>query len=252
MKSFSTILVVLGTVALASAAFEITRGVKISTRGDPPTPVVCAAGDSGNKCSSCNTYLICVGENQLGNDTCKTPNAFCDPATDACTAETPETCKAPGTSSFTCPEEGFFPNPNDCQTYFFCDADKISEQWSCPDNYVYDALNGFCKRKVYATDCVVMKCTTTPSVLVHKTNPSLWAFCDSGLNPILFKCPNNMVYDAGCRYVCKAEGTFAGKNSAEAYVCARSGTTWKITVMTCPSEYEYNAKFSCVKKTTTA
>lgn len=199
------------------------------------------------KCDTCYKYLVCNGETQLGNGTCASPNSFCDAASNTCTNVKPASCDTSITADFNCPEEGFFPNPSKCETYYFCDSAKKAELWECPANYVYDAVNGACKRKVYATDCVLMTCKTANTFVVHTGNPNFYAFCNAELTPTLFKCPNNMQFVTGCKYVCKTEGYHAGSSKSEVFHCSKSGLTWVQNIYKCPTGYEYNASFTCVK-----
>lgn len=248
MKSILVPLMVLVTLSAARAQFDIVQPVRISGRSGPTlaSTVVCGAADSGFKCDTCTSYLVCNGATQLGNNSCTSPNGFCDSTLNQCASSRPADCTEAGTN-FICPSEGFFPDPTDCTISMFCDSTLKAEVYKCPDGYVYDALNGYCKRKVYTTDCVTMKCTTANVFIVHKTNPNFYAYCDSTLAPILFKCPDNMQFDLGCKYVCKKEGYHAGKDKTEAYLCTKSGVSWTVTIVNCPTDYEYNASFMCIK-----
>lgn len=250
MKAFVVLLCALG---VAHAAIDITRGVRISARADedtsagtPAAAVACAEGDVGMKCNTCTTTLVCNGATELGNSTCTGNNAFCDPVTNSCVKDKPASCDAAGTD-FKCPDEGFFPDPKNCQLYYFCDEAKTAELWECPPKYVYDALKGFCKRQVYTADCVTIKCTAANTFVVHKVNPNFYAFCDSTLTPNLFKCPKNQQFNSGCKYICKSEGYFEGSTKSQAFHCSKSGVNWVQKIYDCPVGYEYNASFNCVK-----
>lgn len=248
MKLFLGVVVcALVAVSQVQAVADLTRGSLISGRAG--TPINCVAADVGLKCDTCNSYLVCNGATALGNGTCEAPNSFCDTATNACTSVKPASC-ATAPTNFKCPAEGFFPDPVNCQTYYFCDSAKAAQLWECPTNYVYDALNGACKRRVSAADCVVMKCVTAGTLIVHKANANFYAFCGSDLVATLFQCPLNQQFASGCKYVCKKEGYSAGKTAAEAFHCSRNGVNWVQTIFNCPTGYEYNDKFTCVKAAT--
>ena len=248
MKTLVILLVVLVTTSIVSAQPDIVQGIRVSGRVDNTTSgaVGCQSGDLGFKCDTCTSFLVCNGANQLGNSSCPSPYGFCDSITNQCTSEIPAEC-SDSPSGFDCRAEGFFPDPDDCTVYVFCNATLQVEVYRCPEGYVYDALNGYCKRKIFHWDCVTMECTRANSFIVHKTNPNYYAYCDNSLDPIMFKCPNNMQFDSGCRYVCKKVGYHIGQNKSEAYFCARSGFSWKVSVYKCPRGYEYNASFTCVK-----
>lgn len=243
------LIVLLCALAAANAAFDLDKGVRISGR----VAIKCLATDFGLKCSTCSTAVLCNGDvKELGTLTCESPNNFCDPKTNSCGNVKPAECEATS-ADFNCPEEGFFPDPKNCQNYFWCTAAKATaELWQCPVNYVYDALKGSCKKKFHAADCVTLKCTAentkTSPFLVHAGNPNFYAFCDvATMTATLFKCPKNQQFSSGCKFVCKAEGYFAGSNNGQAYHCAKSGLNWVQSIFNCPTGYEYDAKWNCVK-----
>lgn len=63
------------------------------------------------------------------------------------------------------------------------------------------------------------------SFIVHPTNPSIYAFCDAAQTAILFKCPRNKQFSMstfGCRYVCEAEGYFAGSTDDQVFQCTKT------------------------------
>lgn len=245
------LIVLLCALAATNAVLDSTFGIRISSRA----AATCTAADQGFKCSDCSGGIICTGAIQLGEgQPCAASVPFCDKTANSCTASKPTDCEGTGTSEFACPEEGFFPNPNSCKAYYFCDSAKKAEQWECPVNYVYNALLGYCKRQVSATECVTIKCTANMAdpMVVHKGNPNFYAYCDSTQKAHLFKCPLNQQYSNGCRYVCKAEGYFAGKTKTQRYHCARSGVTFVQTIEDCPTGYELNASVVCVKAATPA
>ena len=234
------------TVTLCNVSLDSARGVRLMGRRiDAQADSVCESQDNGFKCNSCRSYSICVGATQIGNNTCEPPMKYCDPILNQCSSVAPPFCEPRW--SFICTAEGTFPNPTDCQTYVLCDDTKQPIVYQCPRGYVYDITKQICLRKVEERECVTMICMKPNEVIVHPTHPNVWAFCDQSLTATLFKCPPNMVYEAGCRYVCRGEGYFPGKNKSEAYHCSWSGTLWKINIYNCPVGYEFNSMFLCVK-----
>lgn len=249
MQLFAIILLGAFT-GLSLAQSDVTRGVLIS--GRPATRASCQAGDSGMKCDTCTEALVCNGATQMSKVACLAPYIYCDAGTNTCSSDKSLAC-ASTAASFKCPEEGFYPDPNSCQSYHFCDSSKVAQTWECPANFVYDAVNSNCKRKLLPTDCIVMKCVAAASAntfIVHGTNPNFYAFCDKDLVATLFKCPKNMQFSAGCKFVCKVEGYFPGSAPHQYYHCSKTGATfWAITVTDCPTGYEFNSSAkNCVKK----
>lgn len=247
MKLAVVLLCSMSTLVLATET--AVRGVRISTREE----VTCTDADSGLKCSTCTEALVCSGGASKGTIKCEAPNSYCDAATNQCTNVQSADCTATA-ATFACPEEGFFPDPSNCQNYYYCDTAKVAEAWVCPTSYVYDALNNNCKWKYFAADCVTMKCVAgaTNPFIVHTANPRFYAFCDATtLLPTMFKCPLNMQFNLsayGCKFVCKAEGYFPGSTAQQYYHCAKSGLTWVVTVNECPANYEFSATTkNCVK-----
>lgn len=237
------IIILLCVFAALVKAQEVTYGEQILSRA-----YTCAAGDLGLKCNSCTDAVVCNGVIELGKAKCVSPNSYCDATTNTCTNVKPATCSS--SSSFDCPEEGFYPDPIDCRTYYYCaNSTEAAEVWQCPVNYVYDALNNNCKRKWWDWDCVTIKCVTPNTFVVHTVNANFYAYCDADLLATLFKCPKNMKFSGGCKFVCKFEGYYPGSTDSQYYHCANNwGQGWVVTVIDCPNGYEFNEKSkNCVK-----
>lgn len=222
---------------------SIDSGRVISRAGE----VTCLAGDVGFKCSTCTTGIFCIGAVEEGNQTCSSPNGFCDSASNSCSNVKPEGCDTVTDDDFKCSEEGFFPNPKDCNMFYFCDSSLTANVWDCPDNFVWDALLGVCKRMVFGSDCVTITCTKSNVVATHPRNPNYYYLCNAALTAIMFKCPTNMQYNAGCKYVCKAAGYFPGKDARQYYLCTKNGLTFTQSIYTCPEGWEYNSSYVCIK-----
>lgn len=209
--------------------------------------VSCSTSTFGVVCDSCSTAKVCNGEYQLGTVTCASPNSFCDSKSNTCSATRPEDC----TSGFKCSSEGFFPDPTNCDVYYFCTSTMAADQYQCPTGYVYDSLNFNCKKKAVTADCVTMKCTKAGDFVVNTRNPTYYAFCDATLQAQLFACPTgeSFVKDSfGCKFVCKAEGYFAGPTPSEYYLCTKSGTVYTANHNTCPTGYIFNVTLKyCTK-----
>lgn len=239
------------TVALARAQSDITAGVMVFS---PRTPGACTAADFGQKCKDCSVTLACAGSTTpLGESKCEGALPFCDSDTNNCVATKPKSCDG-ATVTFVCPGVGYFPDPDNCQIYYICDSAKKATQYDCQTNFVYDSKNRYCKRRYYASDCVTMKCATADAnkFITYRGNAQYYGYCDKDLKLRMFACEQNMQFNGGCNYVCTKEGYFEGKSKTQFYHCARSGLTWQVQVIDCPTGYEYNEKFSCdVVATTT-
>lgn len=197
-----TILVFIYAFGVATAASKFIRGGRILNRLDNQDPLdnVCVPGDMGMKCSNCSSGVVCSGATQIGHYNCPSPDNYCG-HTNACTSVKPAACAPLPNTRLICSDEGFFPDPWNCQTYYFCDSDKIPFLYECPEEFVYDALNGHCGRYSAEEDCVTMLCTAENenSFIVHAANPSFYAFCDSTLTPHMFRCPQNQQFNGGCK-----------------------------------------------------
>lgn len=147
-------------------------------------------------------------------------------------------------------QEGYFPDPENCNVYYFCTEQLVAEQYMCPKNYVFDVNNANCKPKIHETDCVTMKCTREAEFLVHARNATYYAFCDATLVANMLKCPTSQEFDKyslGCKFKCPEEGFFPGGTPAAKNFCYHDGLVLKYEVLTCAAGYEFNASNTCVK-----
>lgn len=149
-------------------------------------------------------------------------------------------------------QEGYFPNAQNCDMYYFCAADNTVEEYQCPTNYVFDITIKGCKRLVYSADCLTMKCTKANEYLVYPKDLSIYMHCDSTLTGRMFKCPTSQEFDKTvqnqrCVFKCKREGYYAGSTKSDAYFCYKQGVTFTYTTVKCPTGYEFNESFSCIK-----
>lgn len=82
-------------------------------------------------------------------------------------------------------------DPKDCTKYLFC-KDGKGQVFECPPNYVYDHSKNMCKKKSSEADCTVMKCTNPNSFITYAPDPSIYAWCNDKLQPIVLKCEDDV------------------------------------------------------------
>lgn len=244
MKCFLALFLCCSSLALATTQ-NVPRGILVSSRA-----ATCVATEpNGLKCDTCTEAIMCAEGVNKGPVSCKSPNMYCDPTNNACTDVLPAGCTTT-TSTFKCPSEGYFPDPSDCTKYHYCAAVAgAATTYNCPVNQVYDALAQNCIKKHYDSQCVTMKCVEE-GMIVHAANPNYYAHCDKNLVLTLAKCPLNMQYSDGCRYVCKQKGYFPGKTEDEYYQCTKN-SLHKLTPTTtkCPAGQVFSATTNnCVVK----
>lgn len=95
-----------------------------------------------------------------------------------------------------------------------------------------------------------MKCTKANDFLVYSKDMSIYMFCDSTLTGHMFKCATSLEFDKtanNCKLTCKRDGYYAGSTKSEAYFCYKQGVTLTYTDVKCPTGYEFNESFSCIK-----
>lgn len=178
---------------------------------------------------------------------CPAANSFCDETTNSCRSERPLSCTA---SAFTCTGTGTYPDPDNCKTYYICTAAGAEAfLMSCPTGYAFDSINKNCKKAPLAKDCATIKCTASAFV-VYPADKSYYAYCNADLRPLVFQCPQGEQFDvltSGCKFVCSAEGYFAGPENTSFYLCFKSGTTMSFIKQFCPTGLVYDAiKTNCV------
>lgn len=201
----------------------------------------------------------CVAGTSINTAACAGTTPFCKKGAKACSA-TAEGCAEISLDAFACTDKGFFPNINNCASYYQCTAKgSPAQQYKCADGFNYYPEGKNCKRGAtcFKIDCAVK--ANLNQMVVYKPDPNVYVFCVADAKGVpqahVLKCKNDYLYVApdGCQFACRAEGRVADPiNPAAFYDCYRSGTGYKFLHQTCLTGTAYDAKEGyCVEKTST-
>ncbi|XP_019526432.2 uncharacterized protein LOC109398504 [Aedes albopictus] len=258
------VLLVCALVQLSTAAVEVPgRLVKSSSAVSfssfaAATEPTCDGFSVYTVCSDCNNVLVCLGStNSKKNCTATSPttpycvNGACSASYDSAGECTP--------SGVTCTGVGFFPDPKVCQNYHYCEAvGEESSVYECPPNYVYNAETTLCKQKVYATDCVTVKCDESKVFVAYGTSKKYYAFCqfaNSVATSIqVLMCPDGYSFDgSNCVFKCPGAGNYGHMDPKKYFQCYYSGSQLIYTIQSCPSgkNYDKDLRVCTTPKTTT-
>lgn len=201
-------------------------------------------------CLDCYTLARCNGRGSADIVPCPTATPYCQEATSTCATKADpyfDICQEQELEKdLSCTMEGYFPDPLDCRTYYFCPDPAIKpvvprKTYTCPANYVYDSKTHLCKKQVFAKDCVSMVCTKDNSFLTYPGNANYYGFCKPSVNtPIMFKCPDGHNFNLstfGCEFTCPGLGYFPGPTCRQSYLCWMSGTKIVAQLESCPKGY---------------
>ncbi|XP_026471199.1 uncharacterized protein LOC113375480 [Ctenocephalides felis] len=222
--------------------FPVGRTRSRATFGDPPK---CTDNQYGSFCEGCSTLKFCVGkENPVTTINCAESNPslpYC--VNNQCSSKTDDdNCKNEGT---TCAVVGYQPDPKDCTRYLFCKEGK-GQVYVCPPNYVYDHSKNMCKKKSSEADCAIMNCTNPNSFITYAPDPSIYAWCNDKLQPIVLKCEDdvNEWFDPksfSCRIACKSENVFSDRRDCKKYYqCFLVNNKWQIKHYDCPNDLYFD------------
>lgn len=188
-----------------------------------------------------------------------------------CAKERDETCTSATSSAFDCFNEGFFPDPWNCKTYFQCSLDEhnefITDQYACDNYYVFDPSgtnNEYCRLTKNAY-CVTVDCKgAVKNILMTykffpKTNGQIVASCRSGnKKPLITRCDAGFLADlktlpVECNLDCKKSEKFVYAGNETLYhECVFNGKGWEPKVKSCFRNYYFNAdKKRCDPKSNT-
>ncbi|CAD7089577.1 unnamed protein product [Hermetia illucens] len=210
------------------------------------------AGEYALKCADCRNIAVCAGEKApLAIKSCSNFN----PAKPYCVNGACSSTVAPDTgvcaAEFRCSSEGYFPHPNDCSKYYFCDkVNGNAYEYSCGENRVYLSRQKSCTNRTNETECETINCQDSPNSFVHY-GPHLayYAFCSSEAGrkeTVVYKCPDEDTSEfdmetLSCVYRCPAEGRhFNPSSCASFYECYRSGLEYQAIRWSCPMGFHYN------------
>lgn len=212
-------------------------------------------------CFDCFTAGYCDGGKAVSH-TCPAATPYCN--NDACSKDRDMSWTMCDEQileqQLSCHDEGYFPEPRDCQQFHLCPDPTIKPPllrttYYCPANYVYDAINFKCKQKVFAKDCVTVECNAANMFVTYPPNERYYGFCKEGggSSPIMFKCASGHTFNLarlGCEFRCTKEGYFNGPKCNQYYLCYKSGIQLVARLDTCPAGYRWNQSvFLCQKDT---
>ncbi|XP_023708612.1 uncharacterized protein LOC111865109, partial [Cryptotermes secundus] len=203
-------------------------------------PLVSALADSartdehctatGPVCYNCSTAPICLSLPDgrylsLGSYNCAEQNPdqpYCNSG--VCSATKTRECS----QEFQCTGEGYFPDPDDCRTFYSCDANQNVTTYTCPASYVYLHANHTCVRKKVSADCASIKCSYARPIeyVVYPKDPSIYGICVRDQPTVVLKCSEGQEFDtktSQCKRACKEEGIFAGDGCRKFYECVLVG-----------------------------
>lgn len=168
-----------------------------------------------------------------------------------------------------CTSPGFFPDPNNCMQYFYCELNLETEDlaapliFACPVGYVYYQPANNCKRQFLTSECTLVQCKESDlgKFLLYGTSNNTYAYCqkekedDVAFNPWMFHCDdreivNMAAFPPACVFPCPKEGSYK-KSDTSYYSCIIVGGVLKSTVKTCPGPTKFienaNAALSTCK-----
>lgn len=168
-------------------------------------------------------------------------------------------------SVFRCTSLGYFPNINNCSSYFFCGMNEAGTGFeftaiSCPNGNVFDPnAAGRCSRENIFNKCVGFECrsditTLTYGQITYGQNRQYFALCVPNAdpkNPRIFACPSNTqpnlsVFPATCDYRCPRTGSFENSLDRTKYFLCYLNNQLRLVSeeRSCPPRSEFNTSRS--------
>ncbi|KXJ80517.1 hypothetical protein RP20_CCG023926 [Aedes albopictus] len=210
-------------------------------------------------CGNCDAVNVCLGENvdwrfcrQLSADKPYCNNGECS-ATPSYNGQCPP--------SLYCTGSGYYPDPNSCDIYHFCEEKyTTSSVYKCPNNYVFNPETNFCKREQQESDCMKVNCSPEVIFSAYGTSKRFFGYCRYSSGPYPYdkevhKCPEGTEFNGkSCAFQCPAEGRFADTSNERGYYeCYYSDNEELVAVFRmCPADKVYSTKVStCIQQVTT-
>lgn len=184
---------------------------------------------------------------------------------DSCTSTVPSDCRAPGSldTDFKCTDLGYFPNPANCSSYYFCGLNENGDDYeptiiSCTSGNVFDPNSAsFCSRR-NIFNCVQLTCGNVTALtyvqLQYVTNRQYYALCVPGAdpkNPRIFACPSNTQpnlsdFPATCAFRCSRVGMFENSFDKSKYFECFYNNFLRLesAERSCPPRSEFNVSRS--------
>lgn len=264
------------TVALTCSALML-----VSCQNRSPADVCTYDRSKASFCNSennCNAtgVILCYG-NGLGTEiSCGKSQPFCAVSEkgDSCsTVDTCATSQGGAGSPFQCTGLGYFPNPSNCSSYYFCslNADKteyVPTLFNCPNGNVFSPSSGsYCTRyNSWLNNCKTVNCanalknvTQSYVKITYGLSQQYYALCITGgdpSNPLIFVCPANTVpnisgFPATCEYRCWRTGFFENTlDSSRYFECYLNNfLRYESVERTCPQGSSFDSgRSECVVK----
>ncbi|XP_062557719.1 uncharacterized protein LOC134222574 [Armigeres subalbatus] len=208
-------------------------------------------------CQSCNTIELCLGgifDSLNLTRTCPSTAPYCAlTSTGATCQSSPDSqCSVNAEFAFACTGTGFFPDPDSCQTYHYCEQkNQIGDTYDCPDGYRYNTQRNLCQR-YGSRRCQAVQCDPlSQNVFVpYLFDDEYYVYCQydySTATPTykkayMLSCGKGskfVVKSQVCQFQCRRVGFFVNTaNPNQYFSCYRSGFRWVAEVRTC-SKYYY-------------
>lgn len=111
---------------------------------------------------------------------------------------------------------GFIADPDDCQSYGYCQGLTLVAKQKCPDNTYYNADLGVCQ---YTPKCRLnaenmCQGVTGPSYMADPNNCTQYVLCQNGVSTTL-SCPKYQIYDPttnSCNWASQLSGSCSSKS----------------------------------------
>ncbi|XP_055377105.1 uncharacterized protein LOC129609205 [Condylostylus longicornis] len=180
---------------------------------------VCEIKGWGFHCDGCSKMVYCI--KPIGADWITEEIGQCDENKNLYCNELYKNCSSTKNCSsndvtevdlvFNCKNEGIFPNPYDCKTYFICSKDSKSSSLSkdyikCPDGYAFNPMSNLCNERYDNNELCKRqyKCNAVYDIAAWPTNNNIFYVCKEGrfgvsnekfLYPELYSCEPDKIFD---------------------------------------------------------
>ncbi|KAL7034808.1 hypothetical protein ACKWTF_008106 [Chironomus riparius] len=251
--------------------------IKIESLDVTPTEV---CTDTRTKDYFCSDNVTCTGTEVIycaGSQASQAityscgSNSLCQISDDGdyCTESCGSTNSNNNNPDFTCTGLGYYPNPYDCTSYYFCslNSDKtqfVATLYNCPSGNVFSPSSAtYCTRKnIIINNCITADCGRTNSSkyiqLQYGFNKQYYALCapDATLpTPIVyvFVCPTNSLPKLNtnppkCSYTCWRAGFFQNNlDKSKYFECYWNNLRLESIERRCPSGSTFDATVSQCK-----
>lgn len=212
--------------------------------------------DQEYSCTGCSSVRICRKEfsgtlNKVKDFNCPNSNPFCDPESGTCAKAPSDVTCNPISYNFTCPSDGYFPDPLDCKKYYAC-VKGVAYSGDCGLSY-YNAKSENCQ---YTYLCHTINCQGKSGIKVAYSNQkAFFGYCYNNSLIAFDKCPGKFELDESkqkCVPVCYTEGYQGDPNDCSKYYKCYYQTSPVILTLShfkCPAGELFDAlNLRCVQK----